>query len=56
MLASFSVAAASFAPVAPVARAPVARASSVKMETIADLKTLANELNPVRDLGAEHLC
>ena len=46
MLAPFTVAAASFAPVAPAARAPVSR-SSVKMETISDLKTLANDLNPV---------
>jgi len=47
MLAPFSVAAASFAPVAPtVSPAPVARASSVKMETISDLKGLANDLNP----------
>jgi len=36
-----------FAPVAPIAPATAARATTVKMETIADLKTLANELNPV---------
>ena len=35
----------SFAPVAPM-RAPASRATTPKMETVSDLKTLADKLNP----------
>jgi len=47
MLASFSVASASFAPMAPATRAPAARASFVKMDATTDLKALAKEANPI---------
>jgi hypothetical protein len=46
MLALAPVAAASFAPTTGFAAPAVSRASSVKMETIADLKVLAEKLNP----------
>jgi hypothetical protein len=48
-LMSFS---AGFAPMATAVAPRVVFSSSIKMETVADLKKLANELNPI--LGCEH--
>lgn len=48
-LTSFS---AGFAPMATAVAPRVVYSSSIKMETVADLKKLANELNPI--LGCEH--
>ena len=48
-LTSFS---AGFAPMATAVAPRVVFSSSIKMETVADLKKLANELNPI--LGCEH--